>query len=242
MARMTLDTLVAQLRAAYADALKAVVLYGSAAGGEHHAKHSDLNVLVVVRALSLETMRASGAIARAWEEAGNPAPLTLTEAEWKSSVDVFAMEHADIRERHRVLYAEPGFDPMRGIAVSLRDIRAQLEYEALGALLRLRGRILASSDAATSRVRLLTTSMSQVLVLFRSLLRLTGDVPSADNEELCRAAAARAGFDAAPFVAVVRHRRGTVKLDKREVADVLAGYHAGLERVVAYLDALPMSA
>jgi len=242
MARMTLDTLVAQLRAAYADALKAVVLYGSAAGGEHHAKHSDVNVLVLVRALSLDTMRAAGAIARAWEEAGNPAPLTLTEAEWRSSVDVFAMEYADIQERHRVLYAEPGFDPMRGITVSLKDIRAQLEYEALGALLRLRGRILASSGDAGSRLRLLTASLSQVLVLFRSLLRLTGDAPSADSEALCRAAAARAGFDAAPFVAVVGHRRGTAKLDRRDVADVLTGYHAGLARLVAWLDTLPVGA
>ena len=241
MARMTLDNLVAQLRAAYADALRAVVLYGSAAGGEHHAKHSDYNVLVVVRALTLEAMRAAGAVARAWEGAGNPAPLTLTEAEWKSSVDVFAIEHADIRERHRVLFAADGFELLRDIHVSLRDVRQQLEYEALGTLLRLRGRILASDVDAASRARLLAASASQVLVLFRALVRLTGETPPPDNDALCRAAAALAGFDAEPFVAVVAHRRGTAKLDGARVGDVLAGYHAGLERVVAYLDGLPVN-
>jgi predicted nucleotidyltransferase len=238
---MTLDDLVAQLRAAYTDSLRAVALYGSAAGGEHHARHSDYNVLVVVRALSLEAMRAAGAVARAWEEAGNPVPLTLTEAEWRSSVDVFAIEHADIKERHRVLFAADGFDLFRGINVSPRDLRQQLEYEALGTLLRLRGRILASGDDPKIRTGLLAASASQVLVLFRALLRLSGEAPPSDNEALCRAAAARAGFDAAPFVAVVAHRRGTEKLDRAGVGKVLAGYHEGLERVVAYLDTLDAS-
>ena len=241
MARMTLDTLVAQLRAADADALRAVVLYGSAAGGEHHAKHSDYNVLVIVRSLSLEAMRAAGAVARSWEEAGNPVPLTLTEAEWKSSVDVFAIEHADIRERHRVLFAAEGYSPVDGLQVSLRDVRQQLEYESLGTLLRLRGRILASEVDATSRVRLLTASASQVLVLFRALVRLGGETPPSDNEALCRAAAAQAGFDAEPFVTVVAHRRGTAKLDPARVGETLMAYHAGLERVVAYIDRLPVN-
>ena len=241
MARMTIEELVSQLRSAYADALRAVVLYGSAAGGEHHARHSNYNVLVIVQSLTFEAMRAAGAVARAWEGAGNPAPLTLTEAEWKSSVDVFAIEHADIRERHRVLFAAHGFDLLGGITVSLRDVRAQLEYEALGTLLRLRGRILASEVDATSRARLLTTSAGQVLVLFRALVRLAGEIPPADNEALCRAAAARAGFDAEPFVAVVAHRRGTSRLDSGRVGEMLMGYHAGLERVVAYLDRLPVN-
>lgn len=241
MARMTLDELVAQLRAAYGGALRAIALYGSAAGGEHHARHSDYNVLVIVRTLSLESMRAAGAVARAWEEAGNPAPLTLTEAEWSSSVDVFAIEHADIRERHKALFTAGDFDLLGGATVSLRDVRHQLEYEALGTLLRLRGRILASEVDAASRVRLLTASASQVLVLFRALLRLGGGAPPADNEALCRAAAARAGFDAEPFVAVIAHRRGTAKLEAARAGDVLMAFHAGLERVVAWLDRLPVN-
>ena len=45
---------------------------------------------------------------------------TLTEAEWRSSVDVFAMEHADILQRHKILYAAPGFDLNYGVTVSPR--------------------------------------------------------------------------------------------------------------------------
>ena len=239
MAKMTLDELVTQLRTAYSSALRAVVLYGSAAGGEHHGKHSDQNVLVIVRALSLETMTAAAAVARAWTAAGNPAPLTLTEAEWKSSVDVFAMEHADIRDRHKMLYLEPGYDPLAGMNVAARDVRQQLEYEAMATLLGLRGQILSSDGNEKDRIQLLTGSLGRVLALFRALLRLTGQKPGVDNAAVCRSAATTAGFDAAPFVAVVDHRRGTTKVEGAAVAGVLSGYHDGLERMVAYVDALP---
>ena len=242
MAKMKLDDLVSQLRAAYGDALSAVVLYGSAAGGEHHAKRSDMNILVIAKTLTVSSMRAAGAVARAWGEAGHPPPLTLTEAEWRSSVDVFAMEHADILQRHKILYAAPPFDLKYGVTVSLRDLRLQLEYEALGMLLRLRGRVLTSDHDAAQRLETLVSGTSQVLVLFRAILRLRDEVPPADNEELCRLAASRAGFDASPFIAVLAHWRGEKTMDAGQLDGVLAAYHAGLERVVAYLDALPAGA
>ena len=99
MARMTLDELVSQLRAAYGAALRSVVLYGSAAAGEHDPKRSDYNVLVIVDALDATRLAAASAASRAWADAGNPAPLTLTTSEWRGSADIFPMEYADILER-----------------------------------------------------------------------------------------------------------------------------------------------
>ena len=240
MAKMTVDDLVTQLRATYAGALRAVVLYGSAAGGDHHAKHSDQNILVIVSALSLDVMSAAGAVARAWGEAGNPPPLTLTDAEWRSSVDVFAMEHAEIRDRHKLLFAEPGYDPLAGMRVSRADIRRQLEYEAMATLLAVRSGILVLKGDLKDRAELLAGSARRVLSLFRGLLRLLGEAPDRDNEAVCRAAAAKAGFDPEPFVAVVAHRRGTAKLARDGVAVVVSGYHDGLARFVAFVDALPV--
>lgn len=242
MAKMNLDDLVSQLRAAYGEALSAVVLYGSAAGGEHHEKRSDMNILVIARTLTVSAMRAAGAVARAWSEAGHPLPLTLTEAEWRSSVDVFAMEHADILHRHKILYSAPTFDLKYGVTVSPRDLRLQLEYEALGMLLRFRGRVLTSDHDSAHRLETLVSGTTQVLVLFRAIVRLRDDVPPADNEELCRLTASHAGFDPAPFIAVLGHWRGGKGLDAATLDSVLEGYHAGLEQVVAYLDALPAGA
>src|SRR6185295_12890905 len=101
---MTLDELVAQLQKVYGPELRSVVLYGSAAAGEHIPKRSDYNVLVIVDSLTMTHLRAEAAVAQAWGESGNPPPLTLTTQEWRSSADIFPMEYADVLERHRVLH------------------------------------------------------------------------------------------------------------------------------------------
>jgi predicted nucleotidyltransferase len=235
MAKMTLDDLVAQLKKAFGDGLEAVVLYGSAAAGEHIPKRSDFNVLVIVREIGLPELEREAAIARAWGEAGNPPPLTLTAREWRSSSDVFPMEYADVLERHRVLYGTPPFD---GIAVKAGDLRLQLEHEAMGKLLQLRQGILVAGGDKKRLVELLAGSLSTFMVIFRALLRYHGESPPTDYERLVAAVAVKTGLDGAPFGRVVRLLRGSEPLPEREVLQVLAGYLAGAHALVDYLDRL----
>ena len=233
MAAMTLDALVGQLKQAYGSNLEAVVLYGSAAAGEHVAKRSDYNVLVIVRSLGLEQLRAASAVARAWNAAGNPAPLTMTEAEWRRSADIFPMEYADILERHRVLHGTPPFD---GVTVSPKHLRLELEQQAMGKLLHLRQGVLASGGDSKLQLELLEASLSTFMVIFRAAARLHGESPSTDYEALSEATARRVGFDAAPFVRVARHVRGTSKLAIADVPATVAGYVTGVEQLVMHLD------
>lgn len=233
MATMTLEQLVEQLRKAFGDELRAVVLYGSAAAGEHIAKRSDLNVLVLVRKLDLVLLEREAAIARAWSEGGHPPPLTLTEAEWRSSSDVFAMEYADILERHRLLFGE---SPFEGIQVEHRDLRLQLEREALAKLLQLRQGILASGGDRKRLTQLLESSLSTFMVIFRAVLRDRGETPSTDYEALSRQVTALTGVPTDAFVRVVHHVRGDQRLSRDEVATVLASYHDGAQQLVHYLD------
>jgi|SRR5579862_6315846 len=233
MAKMTLDELVAQLRSAFGSGLQSVVLYGSAAGGEHIAKRSDYNVLVIVDELSTERLQAASAVAVAWSEQGNPPPLMLTDAEWRGSSDIFPMEYADILERHRLLHGTAPFD---GIKIDPRDLRLQLEHETMGKLLKLRRGILAAGNRRDKQLELLDASVSTIMVLFRALLRLHGDKPPTDNVALSEAVAVRAGFEPGAFTRVVRHVRGEVKLPAADVAQVLHDYVRGVERVARYVD------
>src|SRR4029079_2057380 len=102
MAKMTPEQLVEQLRRAYGPELRSVVLYGSAAAGEHIPKRSDYNVLVVVDALSLDRLSAAASVARAWSEGGNPAPMTLTMSEWRGAAATLPAEddHIHARRQH----------------------------------------------------------------------------------------------------------------------------------------------
>jgi predicted nucleotidyltransferase len=233
MAKMTPEQLVEQLRAAYGPELRNVVLYGSAAAGEHIPKRSDYNILVLVDKLSLERLRAAAAVSSAWGEAGNPPPMTLTTHEWRSSADIFAMEYADIIDRHKVLYGENPFD---GIRVDPKDLRLQLEHEAMGKLLKLRQGVLASGGDERRQTDLLADSLSTIMVIFRAVVRLERGVPAKDNLTLSQTVARNAGFDASPFERVVRHVRGEQPITPAEVGNVIAGYLDGMERLVDHLD------
>lgn len=230
---MTLDELVSQLRAAYGLTLRSVILYGSAVAGEHIAKKSDYNVLVVLDAVPLDRLASVGAVLRAWHEAGNPAPMTFTSAEWKASSDVFPMEYADILERHRILYGE---DVTSGVSVARSDLRLQVEQQALGKLLHLRRGAMAAGDDFSEQVKLMEASLSALMVVFRGVSRLAGEVPSQDYAALSSFVGNLAGFDAAPFQRVVEHVRGTNKIKREEARSVLAGYMAGMETLSAWTD------
>jgi hypothetical protein len=237
MATMTLDDLVTQLQAAYGSHLSTVVLYGSAAAGEHIPKQSDYNVLVLLDRIEPVTMlAAASAVARAWNDAGNPPPMTMTLAEWQGSSDVFPMEYADILDRHRVLYGTPPFD---GIVVSRPNLRLQLEQQVLGKLLQLRqGALLAGTDGKR-QLELITASLSTMMVLFRAVVRLHGEKPAADNVALAERVATLANLDADAFARAVRHVRGEAKLSGGDAGSVLAGYLAGIEGLKAHLDRFP---
>lgn len=230
------DDLVAQLQRVYGGGLAAVILFGSAAAGEHIAGRSDYNVLVLVDAVTVERLRATAAALVGWRKAGHAAPQLMTVGEWRSSADAFPMEYADIIERHKVLYGTAPFD---GIRVVPRDLRVQVEHQARGKLLQLRQRVLGTGTSADADIiELLAGASSTIMIVFRGVERLHGTLPATDNEALARSVAARVGFDPDPFVRVVRHVRGAERIAPTQAVPILDGYLAGLERVVGHVDAL----
>src|SRR6059058_4024969 len=230
---MKLDELVRQLQLAYGEGLRTVVLFGSAVAGEHNPKKSDYNILVIVDSLPLERLRAVAAVSKAWAADGNPPPMTFTTSEWKSSSDIFPMEYADILERHRVLFGEAPFD---GIRVSPSDLRLQVEQQTMGKLLQLRQATMGAGGDSKLQLAVLEKSLSTLMVIFRGVSRLFGEVPSQDYEELTRSLARRAGFSPDPFLRVVRHVRGTEKIPRESAVGILEAYLAAMERLVAYIN------
>lgn len=230
---MTLDELVKQLRAAYGAQLASVVLYGSAATSEHIPKKSDYNVLVLLDRIDMGALAAASAVARAWRDAGNPPPLTMTTGEWRRSSDVFPMEYADILERHRILHGSAPFD---GIVVSGENLRLQLEQQVMGKLLQLRqGALLAGTDGK-KQAELLAASVSTIMVLFRAVIRLHDETLPGDNAAVATRVAALARFEAAPFTRALRHQRGDEKISSDAASTVLGQYLTGIEQLDAYLD------
>lgn len=233
MAKMTLEELVRQLGLVYGDELRCVALYGSAARGERADGRADLNVLVLVDSVDMGHLKAEAAVARAWSEAGNPPPLTLTVEEWVSSADIFPMEYADILAYHRVLH---GALLTNGIKVHLPELRLQLEHESRSKVLRLRHAILSAGAAPRAMSDLLRDSISTMLVLLRAALRVAGEDPPSDSLTTLDRVEARLGIGVEAFRRALRHKRGEAKLEGDAAVRTVEEYLAGATALARWVD------
>lgn len=225
--------LLAALREAFGTGLVGVARFGSTVAGEALPGRSDTNLLVIVDALPLAALHAKAGAVKRWVDAGYSAPLFLTDEEWRTSADVFAMEYADVLHRHEVVH---GRLPLEGIRVEWRDLRLGVEREAMGKLLQLRRAILAVGDTPAAQQRLLAGGLSTLMVIFRGAVRVAGDEPSQDYLSLAKQLADVAGFDPVPVQRLVQHVRGAMRLPEGETAAVLSGILTAMERLVAWLD------
>jgi hypothetical protein len=228
-----IQQLVEKLQKAYGERLVSVVLYGSAAAGDHHAKFSDYNILCVLSQLSTRELGASETIFRWWREQGSPSPLLLTERE--TSTDCFAIEFNDIKRRHQLLF---GKDVISNLVVEQTFYRAQVEHDLRAKLLRLRQKASGMLSDADLLRRLLLDSVSTFCVLFRHALILAGaDGPFAKREVIARASE-RFGFDRQPFETLLSIREERLKAREAEPVALLDAYLNAISVVIAAVDQL----
>lgn len=234
MSKMTIQEFATQLATDFAGECSAIVLYGSGAISTEPSKGSDVNLLVIVKSLPPDALHRAAPTVRRWQESGQRAPLILTEAEWRSSRDVFAMEHADIAARHKVLHGALPALP----AVAAEDLRRQLEYETMGALLHLRRGVLAVGADPLRTLELIVAVKGTTFALLRSLLRVHGVSVPEDALEVLRAAGSRAGLSIAPLEEMLAHAKGQRSIPPARAAEVLGGIHVALKQLVAHVDAM----
>jgi hypothetical protein len=227
--------LVEKLQKAYGDRLVSVVLYGSAAAGDHQEKFSDYNVLCVLSRITPRELGDSEAIFRWWREQGSPSPLLLTEQEVETSTDCFAIEFSDMKRQHQVL---AGKDVVSTLVVDETFYRAQVEHDLRAKLLRLRQKASGMlSDAGLLR-RLLLDSLSTFCVLFRHALILHGaDGPSA-KRDVISSASQRFGFDPLPFDKLLAIREQQLKAREVEPVTLLGAYLDAINVVIQAVDRL----
>ena len=230
-----LDRFVAEVRGLFADDLLAVVLYGSGATGEHIPGRSDLNLLILLRAVTAAHLRrAHGHVAR-WHKAGIVAPLFLDPHYIETSSDVFPLEFLDMQAHHRVLYGSD--DALRALRVDPANLRRQCEQEMRGKLLRLRQVYLETAGDARRVTALMTESVSSFLVILRATLRLAGrPVPSGREAVLAEAAAL--GMPTAAMREVLRLKHGERRLRDAEADALFDRYLADVRGIVEVLDQL----
>jgi hypothetical protein len=223
--------LVRRLKEFAAANLECVILFGSAARGDFREEHSDLNVVCVLHALSVEELGRLAPAVRWWcSEQQEPAPLFFAREELKHAADVFAIEILDMKRGRRVLF---GADLVADIEVPMNLHRVQIEHDMRTTLLKLRQHYLRTPGDSKELAPVLRKSFSGVLTLLRHAIIAFGEEPPVAAHDILARAAALTGASMAAFEALLKLRE-TGEFHG-EIVPVYGAYLKALEKT---LDAL----
>jgi len=227
-----LTELVKRLKEFAATNLECVILFGSAARGDFREGRSDLNVVCILRSLSVEELGRLAGVVKWWcVEQKEPAPLFFTYEELRQAADVFAIEIWDMKQGRRVLFGE---DLVAAIDVPMNLHRLQIERDLRTVLLKLRQHYLRAPGNAHELAPMLRKSFSGVLTLLRHTLIAFGETPPVHAKEIVARAATLAGADSSGFEPLLHLREsGDFHGD---IVPIYGAYLKALEKVLHALD------
>lgn len=229
----TLESVASGLAAAAGDNLRTLLVRGSAARGDYHAKRSDVNLVIILDDTSAGALKPLGGVVAKWVRSGQPPPVIFSAQDWRDSTDVFPIELEDMRSAHRLLRGE---DPFAEVATEAPHVRHELEREARGKLIQLRAEYVAVASNGKWLGALLLSSAKTFFVLFRALVRVGGATVPEREHDLVRAAAEIAGFEPDAFTWPLARLGGARAADLVPYDPSGARYLAAIEQFVQYVD------
>jgi predicted nucleotidyltransferase len=231
-----LNGLVEDLRATHGANLASVVLYGSAAAGDHNELRSDYNLLIALHQITPEDLRQAQAPMREWQRLGHPLPVYFTVEELSDAADVFPIEFHQMANARIVLY---GHDPFEFVKLSDVNLRHQTEYELRSKLIQLRRLYIAASVSIQKLCDLMSDSLSSFAALFRAVLLLRGQEAPVSKPDCVRATVRLLNLDPTPFDRIFEFRAGDkLPTSEKEANDLFSAYLFQIEQVVEAVDEL----
>ncbi|CCY63214.1 protein containing Nucleotidyltransferase domain [Clostridium sp. CAG:967] len=162
-----LDIFVESLKENLGDNLRAVIAFGSQAN-VRDAK-SNLNLMIVTNTLTAENLYAISKPVKKWVKAKNPLPVVMTNDEWYSSFDVYAIEYSDMKDNYKLIYGE---DLVNTVNINKYYLRLQCEAELKSLLLKYKNNFLMNIRSDREMKKVLDKVIKTLLVIFRAVLRL----------------------------------------------------------------------
>jgi predicted nucleotidyltransferase len=231
-----LKGLVEDLRATHGDNLASVVLYGSAAAGDHIELRSDYNILIALKLITPEDLRQAQAPMREWQRLGHPLPVYFTIEELSDAADVFPIEFHQMANARIVLY---GHDPFEYVKLSDANLRHQTEYELRSKLIQLRRLYIPASVSTEKLCDLMSDSLSSFAALFRAVLMLHGEEAPVSKPDCVRATAQLLKLDPVPFERIFEFRASDRRpASEKQANDLFGAYLFQIEQVVEAVDEL----
>ncbi|HLH38099.1 MAG TPA: hypothetical protein VKX39_03045 [Bryobacteraceae bacterium] len=230
-----LKELVEKFERAFQDRLVSVILYGSGAGEDPHAKFSDLNVLCVLKEITPRELADAELILRWWRERNHPLPTLMSEEEVHNSADCFPIEFRDMKDRRKVLY---GPDLIAEVKVDGKFYRAQVEHELRAKLFRLRQKGARVLSDPVALMNLCLESVSTFCVLGRHALIAAGIEARTERRAVVHQLSRTLKMDVTPFETLLDVREDKPGIDIGNPGELFARYLQCVRRMVEFVDGL----
>ncbi len=228
-----LEKIRAQIHQDWSSVVDGLVLFGSAARGDFVAGRSNINLLVVVRSLTVDFMQGIGQLHRQWGKHQIVAPLVMTKDDLGRSSRLFPLEFLQMSHNHVVL---DGKDPFGEFSLDTVRLGCQCEQELMANLLRLRQRFIEGEARIEAIQALLLLSITAVLPCIRGLLHGLGQPSNGKDVEILEALPGTVQFDPTIFLEILSIKRGLSSPGSLEWLKVYDRYLQNLENFLKHVE------
>jgi len=209
--------------------VESIILYGSAARDDYRPDKSDINLLIVLECIDVPILRrVLDPVARGRRH--SIAPFFITEANLRSSADVFPVKFLAMQESYRVLL---GSDVLGDLEIAREHIRLRCEQEIKNVLLRLRRHYIMGGGQG------LTQMMSRMVGGFLEALRVVVSLAEKKlpaREEVINVAAERFEFDTEILRNVSDLRNRATSLPHSDAEELYDKFMAVVDKVAQIVD------
>lgn len=216
-----LANFVEKLKAAYAERLLGILVFGSAARGAYVPKRSNVNLLVALERVGSEELMLYRKLRREVEKPPLATPLFLDPTYIRYSTDTFPLEFLDIRSFNIPL---AGKNILEGIAIDPGHLRLELEREIKGKLLSARQAYLESEGEEARLFSILSRSYNSLRVIFFGIVYLRENQVVRDTRQLVQRVCTHFGLDSALLLEVGRARSGEIRVSKTDLEKLFFDY------------------
>lgn len=235
-----LDNYISDLKNIFGKRLKSIFVYGSKANLDTEELKSDINLMIITETLTGEDLNAVSTSSLKWMKNGffsskNPEPVFMGEQEWFNSSDVYAMEYADIKENHKIIYGE---DVVCSVNVKKEDLRLQCERETKNLLMRFRSHYLLNAESPRGMKESIKPVIKTCMAIFKTILRLKDISVPKSNYEVIEKLHAITAIDRNLFEKLLCNKEKYCNMTKKEVYETADKTVSELTKLLKYVNNL----
>jgi len=219
----------------YPDNIHSIHIVGSSLTQDFHEKTSDINSIVVLKAMDLKFVEFVAPLGKKYRKKGVAAPLIMTPEYIAGSLDVFPIEFLDLKLIHETVFGE---DILKDIEIRSSDLRQQCEREIKTKLIGLRQGYVSSMGDKHILTERFVHSITGYMPLFRGIIHLMGKERPVGKYDVIKTLSAATGVNTATFGKIFDMKKGIIKPGKDELVTVFEEYYSATEKIGKVIDEL----